>query len=449
MSDRPQPRAAKPWATGRVLTPAQRERKRAANRLSHRTKRSQAEARTASLESQIELLKAEIELLRRREAPACPCSRQKHGLGDTVFALSCPPPGPSTAQSNNQVDFIPTSASHLPSLDPWPSLNVAGADSGGGLQMQSSNDGYNGREPPLPPESLSTSCQEIFNHVVSQARQFSKFQVSTNDALNQDVLVRALVNGWSDVSMHYAGTSVFCPLWNLLRYLDRRIFCMSGFMTRLCTLRMVHAMLLCFVGATSFKDLPVWYKPRPSQHTIRHALAVDVLPWPGVRERAVHSQSLTRDNKFWTDLVHRFRFHWPYTPSEAVDFNANTGLFALSGLFLNQVHNIHMWKMDLSFFSFFPDLYDDIMPSLDGIERPISCILPAGAAADPIFDLTAQIAAGAAELDADNLPALPLPETSSEDESELEERHPSLATFAPLTPLPLQESSSSAWIATQ
>ncbi|EXJ53322.1 uncharacterized protein A1O5_13444 [Cladophialophora psammophila CBS 110553] len=403
----------RPWASGRILTPAQRERKRAANRVSHRTKRSQAEARTASLESQIELLKAEIELLRRREtAPGCPCSRQNNA-------------------DANFLAFDPIPPSYLPTLDPWPSLNIAGDDSGG-LQSQNAHDSYGATGSSEPPQSLATSCQEIFNHIVSQARRLSKFQVSTDDALNQDVLVRALVNGWSDVSMRYGGTSVFCPLWNLVRYLDRRVFCMSGFLTRLCALRMIHAMLLCFVGASSFKDLPAWYKPRPSQHTIRHALAVDVLPWPGVRERAVYSQGLTQDNKFWTGMVHHFRFHWPYSPSDAVDFDANAGHFALSGLFLNQVHNIHMWKMDLSFFNFFPDLYDDIMPSLYDIERPISCILPA-AATNPIFGFTPQIPVGSANIDVDHIPALPLPESSGEVGSELEERHSPLVACAPLS----------------
>ncbi|KIW87273.1 uncharacterized protein Z519_12176 [Cladophialophora bantiana CBS 173.52] len=367
----------RPWASGRILTPAQRERKRAANRLSHRTKRSQAQARTASLESHIELLKAEIEPLRRREAaPGCPCS------------------------------FV------CWTLDPWPSLNIAG-DIFGGLRSQNTHDSYGATGAPL----------------------IQIPSVSRNDALNQDVLVRALANGWSDVSMRYGRTSVFCPLWNLVRYLDRRVFCMRGFLTRLCALRMIHTMLLCFVGVASFNDLPAWYKPRPSQHTIRHALAVDVLPWPGVRERAVYSQGLTQDNKFWTGMVHHFRFHWPSSPSDVVDFDANAGLFALTGLFLNQVHNIHMWKMNLSFINLFPDLYGDIMLSLDDIERPISCILPAATAANSIFGFPPQIPVGSVNINTDHIPALPLPESSGEVGSELGERHSPLVAFAPL-PLP-------------
>ncbi|KIW77038.1 hypothetical protein Z517_09484 [Fonsecaea pedrosoi CBS 271.37] len=437
MSDLPHTRPAKPWAGGRILTPAQRERKRAANRASHRNRRYQAAARTASLESQIELLKAEIEVLKRREGPEA-----QDCLTSPRSPLH-PSSGQPASQLHDPLTVFASSPIELPDLDLRPSVNLTNADSGG-IRWRNTHGGYNhnyhGTEQTTPPPTSATSCQEIFNLVISQARRLSAFQVSTDDTLNQDMLVRALVNGWADVLMQYGGTGAPCPLWSLLHYLDRRIFCKSGFMTRLCTLRMTHAMLLCFVGASSFRDLPAWYRPRPSQHTIRHALAVDVLPWPGVRERAVHAQGLTRQNQFWTDLVHRFRFHWPYHPTEAVQLDADTGLFALSGLFLNQVHNINMWKVDLRFFDFFPDLYDDIMPSLDGIERPLSsCILPPCTVGPTLHVSTStpgvQMVGGFAALDGDHIPALPLPETSSDDvSSEPKERqHASLAMLTPLT----------------
>lgn len=407
-----------PWATGRILTPAQRERKRAVNRLSHRRKRSLAETRSASLESKIEQLTAELEILRREkitEARHCRCPRQTRQTVEENSLWSSPLDAEAAERRGNtcSVSLDPFASSNYIPLDPWSVSNEPSEDSRICLPIRSDNS----HSSSVPPQTLATSCQEVFNHILARALRLSRFEVCTNDTVNQDILVRAVLNGWNDVSEQYNGTTIFCPLWNLLRYLDKRIFCMSGFITRLCTLRMIHAMLLCFVGATPFNDLPAWYKPRPSQHKFQHALAVDVLPWPGVRERAVHSQGMTRDNKFWTDIIYRFRFHWPYDPTEAVDFNANTGLFALSGLFQNQVHNIHMWKMDLSFFTGFPELYDDIMPNLGDIERPFSCRLITNT--ESIFEL-AETSGDSDNPSAAQQPALPLPESWSENETDID-----------------------------
>ncbi|RMD41175.1 hypothetical protein DV735_g3940, partial [Chaetothyriales sp. CBS 134920] len=86
------------------------------------------------------------------------------------------------------------------------------------------------------------------------------------------------------------------------------------------------------------------------------------MPRPGLRERAVLSEELTRSNKFWTQVIYDFRFHWPYSIADTVWVSPTTGLYEFSPVFNHHVFEIRMWQMDMKFFESFPDTYDDIIP---------------------------------------------------------------------------------------
>jgi hypothetical protein len=65
--------------------------------------------------------------------------------------------------------------------------------------------------------------------------------ICTDMILNQDALIRGILFDWKYVSNP---NSVYCPIWAILQYLDTRLFRLSGTITRLCTLRMIHHLLL-------------------------------------------------------------------------------------------------------------------------------------------------------------------------------------------------------------
>lgn len=89
--------------------------------------------------------------------------------------------------------------------------------------------------------TIGGDCQSIFNTAVATARVLSNTTVCTDPSLNQDALIRGILFGW-DVA---TTTCPFrCPLWGVLQLLDKRIFQFSGTITRLCTLRMIHSLLL-------------------------------------------------------------------------------------------------------------------------------------------------------------------------------------------------------------
>lgn len=309
------------WSSGRVLTATQRERKRAVDRERSSRLRKQATTRIHGLESKIKALEKANEF----EAGRIDASSTPVGCGSDTESIN------PQWHSSGDTDLF--------------------ADG-------STNTNCN----------ESSNCQSIFNEALLAACSLSPSEVCTDPSRNEDSIVRGVVQGWDEVVAQHA---FFCPLWRILRFLDSRIFRLSGTMTRFCTLSMIHHMLLCFVKASELGSLPSWYRPRPTQKSIAHPLAVDILPWPGLRERAVLDPHLTLSNRFWNDVIYCFRFYWPYDEADAVKIDPGSKLLGFTGKFQNSVREIHKWTMDETFFAAFPETFDDIVPA-PRLEWPLS-----------------------------------------------------------------------------
>ncbi|KIW21681.1 hypothetical protein PV08_02261 [Exophiala spinifera] len=387
------------WSSGRRLTSAQRERKRAIDRLRAKERRTQVADHVAGLEYRVSQLSAELEraytgasqhvespenihegLLLQNGCDFTHFQGSGYTPSDISTSLCVIPatgwvpavlPDPSNVVESSPYSMQPEmsttiSASKLPPQSisgslPKTKLDVNAETTRGTEQLT----GCKRREKAL----AGNDCQSIFNDAVTMARGLSSTTVCGDPSLNQDVLVRGVLFGW-EIATTASPNQWRCPLLQILQLLDRRIFHLSGTITRLCALRMIHLLLLCLVKAASYETLPPWYRPRPSQYYLSHALAIDVLPWPGLRERAVLCQKLTQTNKFWTEVIYLFRFSWPYTVRDVLSLNSDTGLYEFSGMFNNYLYEIQRWRMDLKFFESFPETYDDIIPA-EVIERPL------------------------------------------------------------------------------
>lgn len=204
------------------------------------------------------------------------------------------------------------------------------------------------------------TAEDIFSAVVRKALALNKQSVCFDESVNQDALLRGILHGWDEVRLRHG---IFCPLWSILRYLDQRMFCLTRFMTRVCTMYMIHRLLLCLISGhyKAFSSLPKWYRPQNSQLKTPHVPAIDVLPWPSLRERAVQNASLTVSNHFWTRVIYDFRFHWPFVITEAFECDIYAGLFSFSALFEKYIRNIDTWQMDLAFFTAYPETYEDLV----------------------------------------------------------------------------------------
>ncbi|KAK5259362.1 hypothetical protein LTR40_006124 [Exophiala xenobiotica] len=392
-----------------------RERKRAVDRQRASKQRAQVGDHVAALESRLEELGNELEALKRRrssphhspryeipktcEGTLVPIHTVDQATKNRVslcttndISTPFPPlaaPGWTPANRPHRHDGIHIQARSLDSMNPGTAMTSRPSEMSPGPNIGTMSrrtltmncdpvmitepwtDATSLPDAPSRSDPTSASdCQSIFNNLLTTAHAFPSTSVCTDPRLNQDALIRGVLFGWDIVTTM---SPFCCPLWDILRHLDKRIFQLSGTITRLCTLRMIHNLLLYLVKATSSESLPPWYRPRstsPSQYKFPHAQAADVLPWPGLRERAVLCQSLTQTNKFWTEVIYYFRFCWPYTIHEIASLSPGTGLYEFSGMYDHYLYEIRMWKMDMKFFESFPETYDDIIPSLE-IERPI------------------------------------------------------------------------------
>ncbi|WPH05048.1 Hypothetical protein R9X50_00794700 [Acrodontium crateriforme] len=298
------------WSSGRVLTKAQRERKRELDRQRTRQRRQQTASHIEALEQKVR--------------------------------------GLETVKSDGENFESYTSPNAIHSL---PALCPATITTSSTIHVETAG----GSTDPLKGDE----CQKIFTQVLGAAGAQAASRVCIDHALNQDALIRGVLYGWDDVAVN---GDFFCPLWRIISLLDSRIFRFSATMTRFSCLYMTHQLLLCLAGATPVNNLPAWFRPRPSQKAIPHALAVDVLPWPGLRERAIFNPQLTAPNKFWNDIIYLFRFWWPQPAADAVVIDLTTKLLAFTGRYHNSVRDIHMWRVDKDFFASFPETVDDLIP---------------------------------------------------------------------------------------
>lgn len=396
------------WASGRVLTAAQRERKRTKDRQTSSKRRNRLKNELQTFRNQIEDLTAQVEALKNdrngelnKKANSClPETDRDPNLNhfaefDNDNEVSVTEDLPSATledspEANDAEIFENESqrSTFYTFSSPSPITNkiYGSCDESLAAEDELSID-LDGMNLPLTDTQLTGSlrwtpdcasggvsdelepmtAQDVFNCALLKVRQLSCSMVCRNNRLNQDALLRGVLHGWDEVRARHA---FFCPLWAVLRYLDKRMFCLSSMMTRFCTLYMIHQIMLCFVSGQnkSFNELPAWYRPRPTQYSLVHAPAIDVLPWPGLRERAINQPLLTKTNEFWTKVIYDFRFQWPYTVTDAFDHNVDIGLFSLSGLFQKHVRDLRRWQMDWTFFETYPETYDDLV-SVPSISR--------------------------------------------------------------------------------
>jgi hypothetical protein len=78
-----------------------------------------------------------------------------------------------------------------------------------------------------------------------EAQDARKAEVCLDNQINQDVLIRGIIEGWDIVKSR----GKVCPLWEILRSIDHLLFWMASPITRLVMLRMIHHMLLVRIAS--------------------------------------------------------------------------------------------------------------------------------------------------------------------------------------------------------
>ena len=188
-------------------------------------------------------------------------------------------------------------------------------------------------------------------------------EMSHYAAYNDDIPVRAIVEGWDAVEkdghMH--------PAWQLLRGIDQIIFSSCDQRERLAILSVMGLLLQAHLNPTTeqHRKLPAFYLKRPSQDML-HSYATEYFAWPGLRERFVFSEHRYCSNIFWRLFCNSLRFQWPYEFRDCYTRNLDTGLYKISPTFHERLSDIRCWTMGMEIFKQYPELYSD-MPAWNHI----------------------------------------------------------------------------------
>lgn len=248
-SDRSVP--TKPWTSGRVLTPAQRERKRYKDRISKRKKQENEKESLKNLQSQVAALQLVLE------------SQTQHG------GLPLPDEGHLSSDSDrldpgllpvamSPDDFIgscllpPSNLHHLPlhnepctmlasrpSVAPFDSETTASFRQTPGTWANGSSSTWSTIFPSLQ-ESGTCMILEFTDEIFRQCSGLSALDICSDDKLNQDAMIRGVLEGW-----HFIGDRAYsCPLWKIISRIDERIFIRGGVLTRLTMLSTILKMLV-------------------------------------------------------------------------------------------------------------------------------------------------------------------------------------------------------------
>ena len=188
---------------------------------------------------------------------------------------------------------------------------------------------------------------------------------------NDDVPVRAIVEGWDAVERH----GHMHPAWRLLRGIDQTIFVSCDPRERLAILTVMGLLLQAHINPTTeqHRKLPAFYLKRPSQDML-HSYATEYFAWPGLRERFIFSEHRYCSNIFWRLFCQSFRFQWPYEFRDCYVRNVDTGLYRISPTFHERLTDIRAWTMGMDMFKQYPELYGDI-PAWNHIPASVGPII--------------------------------------------------------------------------
>lgn len=201
------------------------------------------------------------------------------------------------------------------------------------------------------------------NEVLSERFEWTEEVQPANDAITDDVPIRALLEGWDAV----AKRGPLHPSWQILRRIDETLFTKCGPTERLAIMRAMHTLLQFHTDSSSdrYARLPPWYMRRPSQK-IAHSYAIDYFAWPGLRERFIFNEHDYCGNDFWRLFCSSLRILWPYEFRDCYTREIETGLYKVSPMFDQRLGDIKSWTMGPDIFQRFPELCSD-MPSFNTI----------------------------------------------------------------------------------
>jgi hypothetical protein len=175
---------------------------------------------------------------------------------------------------------------------------------------------------------------------------------------DEDIAIRAVFQGWSDVQARYA----LDIGWQWLKEIDENLYLSTRKPERLQILRNCRFQLLnqLYPGAGYDKMLPVFFAPRPSQTYLRHDPLIEYFPWPAFRDRLLFAPRRYITNGFMDMFCKHIHVLWPYSNDELFVQDSSSGTYSYSSAFEECIHDIRTYTCDPELFEQFPELLSDI-----------------------------------------------------------------------------------------
>ncbi|EXK83525.1 hypothetical protein FOQG_12222 [Fusarium oxysporum f. sp. raphani 54005] len=178
--------------------------------------------------------------------------------------------------------------------------------------------------------------------------------LAAEDRESEDSIIRAVLYGWNSVGE--AGRAL--TTCRMLRSVDELPWVKSNPTDRLAILSLMRLMLVSR-NSTRKAELPRWLQARPSQN-LPHAIAIDFVFWPGVRERLVFSEHEYCRDSFWRSAFSSTRLMWPLGLSDTYVQNSMTGNLHFSPHFRMFIRDLGNWTVSPELLQQYPELHDDI-----------------------------------------------------------------------------------------
>lgn len=187
------------------------------------------------------------------------------------------------------------------------------------------------------------------------------WRLNYENSAEEHIFIAAVLHGWEAYETHVA----INPSWSSVRRLDQEIFRGKDVAMRLSAILfwpLLRYLRWSKESRLSYQTgVPSWLLPRPSQDALDHTLAVDLVPWPGMRERLCFGKDKYLTDDFWSKFIAHWKFTWPYNITSTYVVDIRTGLLRLSPEFQRRLHDFASWTMDDAFFDWYPEFEPDIL----------------------------------------------------------------------------------------
>ncbi|KAJ9612169.1 hypothetical protein H2200_003766 [Cladophialophora chaetospira] len=200
-------------------------------------------------------------------------------------------------------------------------------------------------------------------------------QSFTNQPLDEDIIVRAVLHGWRDVQDEY----LLDKGWQALRTIDQCVFRESGVVERMAILYMMRLKLLhqSNINPQYLAPLPPFFQrgAQEDPEVLKTTPIIEHFIWPGLRSSLCRNPKWHIDKKYSDAFRHSLKFVWPFDISDLYSKDFSTQLYSITPEFKQRQWDLRSWTMKREYFA----LATEMIGAIPVYEAPLNrALIPAG-----------------------------------------------------------------------